>query len=52
MAKVEPTRQNAVSLSACFFDSIGIVSPVIVFFKIFYQQLFIATLHKTNLLPF
>ena len=39
MKKAEPTRQNAVSLSAHFFDPIGIVSPVIVLFKIFYQQL-------------
>ena len=39
MAKVEPTRQNAVSLSARSFDLIGIVSPVIVLLKIFYQQL-------------
>ena len=39
MKKVEPTRRNAVSLSARFFDPIGIVSPVIVLFKIFYQQL-------------
>ena len=39
MKKVEPTRQNAVSLSARFFDPIGIVSPVIILFKIFYQQL-------------
>ena len=36
MKKVEPTRRNAVSLSARFFDPIGIV---IVLFKIFYQQL-------------
>ena len=39
MKKVEPTRRNTVSLSARFFDPIGIVSPVIVLFKIFYQQL-------------
>ena len=39
MDKVEPTKRSAVSLSARFFDPIGIVSPVIVLFKIFYQQL-------------
>ena len=37
MKKMEPTRQNTVSLSARFFDPIDVVSPVIVLFKIFYQ---------------
>ena len=35
MDKVDPTRCNAISLSACLFDPLGIVSPVIVFSKCF-----------------
>lgn len=35
----EPTKRSVVSVSAKFFDPLGIVSPVTILFKIFCQQL-------------
>ena len=35
----EPTKRSVVSISAKFFDPLGIVSPVTILFKIFCQQL-------------
>ena len=35
MVSMEPTKGNAVSMSARFFDPLGIMSPVTVLFKIF-----------------
>jgi hypothetical protein len=39
MDALEPTKRNVVSLTAKFFDPLGIVSPVTVLFKIFFQEL-------------
>ena len=35
----EPTKRSVVSISARFFDPLGIISPVTVLFKIFCQKL-------------
>ena len=35
----EPTKRMVVSMSARFFDPFGVVSPITVNFKIFYQRL-------------
>lgn len=39
LSQVEPTKRNVVSMSAKFYDPLGIVSPVTILFKIFFQQL-------------
>lgn len=39
MLSTQPTKRNVVSLSARFFDPLGIMSPVTVMFKIFFQKL-------------
>jgi hypothetical protein len=39
MNKMEPTKRNVVSLTTRFFDPLGIVSPVTVLFKMFFQEL-------------
>ena len=39
MEDLEPTKRNAVSVTAKFFDPLGVVSPVTILFKIFCQQL-------------
>jgi hypothetical protein len=39
MVDTEPTKRNVVSMTARFFDPLGIVSPVTVLFKMFFQQL-------------
>ena len=39
MENSEPTKRSVVSATAKFFDALGIVSPVIVLFKMFAQQL-------------
>ena len=39
MEDSEPTKRNVVSMAARFFDPLGIVSPVTILFKIFFQQL-------------
>ena len=39
MVSIEPTERNVVSMSARFFDPLGIMSPVTVLFKIFFQTL-------------
>ena len=39
MADSEPTKRNVVSMTARFFDPLGVVSPVTVMFKMFFQQL-------------
>ncbi len=36
---MEPTKRNLVSITAKFFDPLGIVSPVTILFKIFCQQI-------------
>ena len=35
----EPTKRNVVSMTARFFDPLGVVSPVTVLFKMFFQGL-------------
>ena len=35
----EPTKRSVVSISAKFFDPLGVVSPVTILFKMFCQQL-------------
>jgi hypothetical protein len=39
MWEIEPTKRNIVSLTAKFFDLLGIVSPVTVLFNMFFQEL-------------
>lgn len=39
MEKCEPTKRNVVSMTARFFDPLGIVSPVTISFKMFFQRL-------------
>ena len=39
MVSMEPTKRNVVSMSARFFDPLGIMSPVTVLLKIFFQTL-------------
>ena len=39
MVGSEPTKRNVVSMTARFFDPLGIVSPVTILFKMFFQQL-------------
>ena len=39
MEGLEPTKRNLVSITAKFFDPLGVVSPVTVLFKILCQQL-------------
>lgn len=39
MADSEPTKRNVVSMTARFFDPLGVVSPVTVLFKMFFQRL-------------
>lgn len=39
MESLEPTKRNLVSVAAKLFDPLGVVSPVIVLFKMFCQQL-------------
>ena len=39
MEALEPTKRNLVSVTAKLFDPLGVVSPVIVLFKMFWQQL-------------
>ena len=39
MELLEPTKRNLVSITTMFFHSLGIVCPVTVLFKMFYQQL-------------
>ena len=34
-----PTKRNAVSLATRFFDPLGVISPLIVRFKVLFQQL-------------
>ena len=39
MESSEPTKRNVVSMTARFFDPLGVVSPVTVPFKMFFQRL-------------
>ena len=39
MEKVTPTKRNVVSLATKFYDPLGLISPIIVRFKIFFQVL-------------
>lgn len=39
MEQCEPTKRNVVSMAARFFDPLGVVSPVTISFKIFFQHL-------------
>ena len=39
MMTAEPTKRSVVSMTAKFFDPLGIISPVIVLFKMFFQDL-------------
>ena len=39
MKNLEPTKRSVVSVTAKFFDPLGIVSPVTVLFKMFTQEL-------------
>ena len=39
MENSEPTKRNVVSMTARFFDPLGVVSPVTVMFKMFFQCL-------------
>ena len=39
MEDSEPTKRNVVSMTARFFDPLGVVSPVTVLFKMFFQHL-------------
>lgn len=39
MEHSEPTKRNVVSMAARFFDPLGVVSPVTILFKIFFQHL-------------
>ena len=39
MEPLEPTKRNLVSITAKFFDPLGVVYPVTVLFKMFCQQL-------------
>ena len=36
---IEPTKRNVVSVAAKFYDPLGFLSPVIIQFKIFFQEL-------------
>lgn len=38
MLELDPTKRNVVSMSARFFDPLGVVSPVTVLFKLFFQK--------------
>ena len=42
-AKIEPTKQNVVSVVSRFYDPLGLVTPVTIRFKIFMQALYEAT---------
>ena len=39
MKDLEPTKRNLVSITAKFFDPLGVMSPVTILFKMFCQQL-------------
>ena len=39
MENSEPTKRNVVSMTARFFDPLGVVSPVTILFKVFFQCL-------------
>jgi len=39
MKDTRPTKRNAVSLATRFFDPLGEISPIIVRFKLLFQQL-------------
>ena len=39
MEDCEPTKRNVVSMTARYFDPLGVVSPVTVLFKMFFQSL-------------
>ena len=39
MTDARPTKRNAVSLATRFFDPLGIISPITVWFKLLFQQL-------------
>ncbi len=39
MENLEPTKRNLVSITAKFFDPLGVVSPVTILFKMFCQQI-------------
>ena len=39
MENSEPTKRNVVSMTARFFDPLGVVSPVTILFKVFFQRL-------------
>ena len=39
MASMEPTKRTVVSMVARFFDPLGVVTPITIQFKIFFQQL-------------
>ena len=39
MEDSEPTKRNVVSMTAQFFDPLGVVSPVTILFKMFFQCL-------------
>ena len=39
MKDLEPTNRNLVIITAKFFDPLGVMSPVIILFKMFCQQL-------------
>ena len=42
-AEIEPTRRNVVLVVSCFYDPLGLVTPVTIRFKIFIQSLCEAT---------
>ena len=39
----QPTKKHVVGITAKFFDPLGVVSPVMVMFKMFFQTLFART---------
>ena len=39
MEDSEPTKRNVVSMTARFFDQLGVVSPVTILFRMFFQRL-------------
>ena len=39
MDTLQPTKRNIVFMTVCFFDPLGVLSPVTVGFKVFFQAL-------------
>ena len=50
LSTVQPTKRNVVGMSARFYDPLGIISPVTIQFKIFFQQLCKAKVDWDNIL--